>query len=102
MHASVLLEKDRALPVLCRRYQVERLELFGSAAKTSPDAPPRDLDFLVRFKAGTPEEHARRYFGLLAELQDLFGRPIDLVEDQAVSNPFFLEAIQASRTLVYE
>jgi predicted nucleotidyltransferase len=80
---------------------VAQLELFGSAARDEFVAGQSDLDFLVRFAPCTPEEHADRYFSLLAGLQDLFGCNIDLVEIGAVRNPYFMEHIESSRTLVY-
>jgi hypothetical protein len=99
---TVLVETKRAeLARLCERYRVARLELFGSAAREDFVAGQSDLDFLVRFQPCTPEEHAGRYFDLLADLQDLFGCDIDLVEIGAVRNPSFIECIEASRTLVY-
>jgi predicted nucleotidyltransferase len=44
---------------------------------------------------------ADRYFGLLAALEDLFARPIDLVMIPAIKNPYFLQGIKPSRTLLY-
>jgi uncharacterized protein len=98
---AVLESKKEEVVTLCQRYHVDRLELFGSAATERYDPLHSDLDFLVQFRAATPEEHADRYFGLLADLQDLFGCPIDLVEIPAIVNPYFLEGIEASRALVY-
>jgi predicted nucleotidyltransferase len=44
---------------------------------------------------------ATPYFGLLEELQAIFDRPIDLVMPSAITNPYFRQNIQPSRTLVY-
>jgi hypothetical protein len=86
---------------LCEQYRVARLELFGSAAREDFVTGRSDLDFLVRFQPCTPEEHAECYFHLLAALQDLFECDIDLVEIGAMHNPYFIECIEPSRTLVY-
>ncbi len=86
---------------LCRGFRVERLELFGSAAGGTFDPRRSDLDFLVAFERCSPEKHAECYLGLLAALQDLFGLDVDLVELEAVHNPYFLEDIETTRTLVY-
>ena len=48
-----------------------------------------------------PREHARAYFGLLDSLENLLGRPVDLVEAKAVCNPYFLESINRTRTVLY-
>ncbi len=86
---------------LCRRYRVRRLELFGSAASGRFDPDASDVDFLVEFQQLADGEHADAYFGLLAALQLLLARPVDLVMTRAIRNPYFLEAIEPTRTLVY-
>ncbi len=96
-----LADKAEPLLELCRAHGVARLDLFGSAVGADFDPARSDLDFLVTFAPCSPLEHARRYFGLLAALQDLFGRPVDLVELDAITNPYFLRAVQAARTTVY-
>lgn len=100
MH-SPLSEKLDQIESLCIRHGVAVLESFGSACKGNYIPGQSDLDFLVRFEPCTPEEHAERYFGLLADLQDMFQCDIDLVETKAIRNPFFLKSIEASRTILY-
>jgi hypothetical protein len=78
---------------------VRRLELFGSAA-TECEAIG-DLDFLVEFEKLNPSAYADAYFGLLEDLERLFGRPVDLVMTSAVTNPYFLADIARNRTVVY-
>jgi predicted nucleotidyltransferase len=88
------------LQQLCARFRVSRLELFGSATSTRFDPSSSDLDFLVEFQ-DLGHGYFDAYFGLLEALEALFGRPVDLVMSRAVTNPYFLEGIQASRTVVY-
>lgn len=81
-----------ALPGLRSRYAVMELGLFGSAARGS-DSPASDLDVLVRFLPGTSVtlfSLAR----LACELEDLLGRPVDLVEDHAGLRPEFRATMQ--------
>ena len=85
---------------LCVRFRVRRLELFGSATSPRFDPAASDLDFLVEFE-DLGQGYFDAYFGLMEALEDLFGRPIDLVMSRAVKNRYFLESIQASRTLLY-
>ena len=96
------LEQRRVeLEAVCRRYGVRRLELFGSAA-TGQDRPGEsDLDFLVEFGPLPPGGYADAYFGLLESLEELFGRTVDLVVPSAIRNPYFLKAIEETRTLLY-
>lgn len=93
--------KRNAVADLCARYHVRRLELFGSATKEGFDEASSDLDFIVEFEELAPQEHANAYFDLLEGLQQIFGRPIDLVERRAVRNPYFLRAVDQDRVEVY-
>ncbi len=89
------------LEAICRHYHVLRLELFGSAATGTSRAGGGDLDFLVEFEARPPCGYADAYFGLLESLERLFGRPVDLVVDSAITNPYFLQSVDETRALVY-
>jgi predicted nucleotidyltransferase len=84
---------------LCRRHDVRRLELFGSAA-SERDAIG-DVDFLVEFDDLDADAYADAYFGLLEALERLLGRPVDLVMTSAITNPYFLSRIARERTVVY-
>ena len=97
-----LIERHREkLVELCAHHRVRRLELFGSAVTGEFMAATSDLDFLVEFQPCAPVEHAECYFGLLEDLQRLFERPIDLVENGAVENPYFLRDVESSRRVLY-
>ena len=98
-----LIEQNRdALARLCRQYRVERLELFGSAAKGSFQPGSSDVDFLVTFADARPGTYADRYLGLLLALEQLFEREIDLVTERSIRNPYFRRAVEATRQLVYD
>jgi predicted nucleotidyltransferase len=89
-----------ALSVLCRRFGVRRLDLFGSAATGRFDPAHSDLDFLVAFEDTSPTAYADAYFGLHAALEGLFGRKVDLVTGPALENPHFRRQVTAEcRTL---
>ena len=88
------------LAELCRRFGVRRLDLFGSAATGAFDPSRSDVDFLVEFD----EDSTRlfdRYFGLKESLEALFGRPVDLVTESALENPYFRARVEAERRPVY-
>jgi uncharacterized protein len=93
--------KRDSLRQLCLRHHVARLELFGSAAGGAFDPSRSDLDFLVDFKPLVPADRADAYFGLLADLQDLFQCDIDLVEIDAVKNPYFKRTMDTDRVVLY-
>lgn len=100
MNAQIDATRDE-LAALCRRFGARRLELFGSATGDGFDPTASDLDFLVEFEPSVAGSPADRYFGLLEALQELYGRPVDLVDLSAIRNPYFLEAIEPSRTVLH-
>lgn len=101
MPAAIAQHADE-LTRLCAKYDVLRLEVFGSAASGAYRPGDSDLDFLVEFRPLSPGAYADAYFGLLAALERLFGCPVDLVVPKAIKNPYFLESVNRTRTLVYE
>ena len=93
---EVVETRKREIKTLGDRYKVERLMLFGSALRDDFDPENSDLDFCVEFSNMSPEEHAAAYFGLLEDLQELFGRRVDLLEIETVRNPYLRRAIEGS------
>lgn len=86
---------------LCRRYGVRRLELFGSAAFGNFDRHTSDLDFIVLFDVLPPGERFNAFFGLKEGLEALFARPVDLLTEESIVNPYLRATIDASRTSLY-
>ena len=94
-------DRSKQVRQLCDRYGVQTLYLFGSAVAVQDDGDARDLDFLVEFKPEAIERYADSYFGLLEELERLFGKPVDLVVESAIRNQSFLESVRRTRTPLY-
>lgn len=91
----------RSLVSLCRQYGVRELALFGSASGATFDPEASDIDLLVTFEPMSPTEHMRSYFGLLEDLEALFCRKVDLVEQASIENPFVLASILKSKVDLY-
>jgi predicted nucleotidyltransferase len=49
----------------------------------------------------TPAEHADQYFGLTEDLENLFGRPVDLVEAEPIRNPYFRKSLEDTKVEIY-
>ena len=101
MHAVITDHLDE-LAELCRRYNVERLEVFGSAATGQFDPERSDVDLLVRFGPWEGIGALRQYMDFLFGCEDLFGRHVDLVEEGAIRNPYFRKSVNKHRTVVYD
>jgi len=96
-----LLETHRAeLAELCARFGVERLEVFGSAVRPEDFGEDSDIDFIVLF-GETSMGLVKQYFGFKEALEALFGREVDLLQDEAIENPYFRRAIAPERVELY-
>lgn len=62
------------------RFGVESLAVFGSLVRGESTAQS-DIDVLVSFDGPAT---SKRYFGVQFYLEDLLGRPVDLVTDKAL------------------
>ena len=88
---------------VCRRHHVQRLDLFGSAATGKGFDPARsDLDFLVTFAPLPAGGYADAYFGLREALEALSGRPVDLVTEAALENPYLRRRIEKERRALFQ
>lgn len=98
---NVIEQHREEVAVLCRRAGARRLDVFGSAVRDDFDPVTSDLDFLVEFDDLPPRAYADAYFTLKECLEQLFGRPVDLVTAASVDNPYFRQRIDAERKPVY-
>ena len=97
-----LVEQHQSdIAVLCRRFGVAKLDVFGSAVTGQFNPAKSDLDFLVRFKALDGISRGDQYFGLLHAFEDLFQRRIDLMTHQSLRNPYFIKAANESIRSLY-
>jgi uncharacterized protein len=101
MHPAIA-SKLPGITTLCERFGVSHLELFGSATGTDFNPASSDFDFLVELDTSLPGSRAKRWTGLADALEQLLGRPVDLVNPRYIRNPLFLQAVNSSRTLVYD
>lgn len=98
MNERVQLDRE-ALAAFCHKWRIRELSLFGSALRDD-FGPESDLDFLVSFEP----EAGLDLFDLIdmrEELSQTFGRPVDLVEKEALRNPWRRHEILRTREVVY-
>ena len=95
--------RQNELKELCRRFDVRRLDLFGSGARDDFDPARSDLDFLVEFDSSASDALSlRTFFAFKESLETLFGRSVDLVEAGAIRNPYLKASVERSRETVFE
>jgi hypothetical protein len=99
--AALLDNHLQDIAQLCRRIGVRRLHAFGSAVRDDFDPATSDLDFLVEFDDLPPSAYAAAYFELKEGLEALFGRPVDLLTEPGLANPYLRERVTAERRRIY-
>jgi len=88
------------LTQLCLQNKVKSLYAFGSVL-TNHFNKDSDIDLIVDIDSANPLEYADYYFNLKFALQDLFNRPVDLLENKAIRNDYLRREIDNSKQLIY-
>ena len=60
-----------------------------------------DIDFVVDFEPIDLFLYADNYYDLKFSLRDILKRPVDLLEDRAIKNPYLRQAINQKKLLIY-
>lgn len=87
---------------LCEKHKVMQLFVFGSIL-TNKFNKDSDVDFTVVFDRDALPllVYGENYFDFKFALEDLLKRPVDLVEYNAIKNPYFKEELDETKQLVY-
>jgi len=86
--------------LLCRKNRVKSLYVFGSVL-TDKFSDKSDIDLIVDIDSIDPLEYSDFYFNLKFALEELLKREIDLLESKALKNPYLIDNINQSKTLLY-
>lgn len=100
--AAIITDHQPALDALCQRLGVKTLEIFGSATTERFDTTQSDLDFIVTFADERFGTLADRYLTFADALEQLFQRPVDLLTERSLRNPYFIAEVNRTRRKVYE
>ncbi len=85
---------------LCNAHDVRSLFAFGSVVSGKLNADS-DIDLIVDIDSNDPINYTDNYFALKYQLEGILKRPIDLLEDKAIKNPFLKQQIDNTKVLVY-
>ena len=81
-------------------HNVKTLFAFGSVA-SKRFTKDSDIDLLVSFKPMESGDYADNYFILAEKFESLFDRPVDLVTENSLSNPYFIDSVNRTKTMLY-
>lgn len=99
MDSALILPPADQLAALCHRWKIRELRVFGSVARGEA-RPDSDIDLMAEYEP----DAAWDLFDIVQmreELGGLFGRPVDLVRDRNVTNPYRRASIQRDLRLIY-
>lgn len=85
----------------CEQFGVQELSLFGSRVRDD-SRDDSDFDFVVAFDRSKAGKLSDRFFGLLFFLEDHLTARVDLLEQDAIRNPYLKEAIEQEKQVLYE
>lgn len=100
MH-QLIESKRHQIEDLCRRLDVRRLDLFGSATGASFDVATSDVDVLVEFDVHRGFDYFETFFALKEGLEEILDRPVDLVSSSSISNPYFRRTVMETKETLY-
>ena len=99
---SIIEQNQSKIIALCERYRVQRLDLFGSAAKGNFKPESSDLDFIALFADTASTDYADRYISFAESLEKIFKRPVDVLTERMLGQAEFRQSVEPTRQIVYE
>ena len=90
----------RQIISLCEKYKVKELCVFGSVL-TPSFSKDSEVDFTVVFDKSAVGDYFTNYFDFKFALEDLFHRDVDLIEYDAIRNPYFKAEVDQTRQPIY-
>jgi predicted nucleotidyltransferase len=97
---NALSKYKKEINKICVNHKVKSLYAFGSVLTTNFNTNS-NIDLIVYFKDVDVKDYADNYFDFKFTLQDIFNRPVDLLEEQAIKNPYFKQEVNQTKVLVY-
>jgi predicted nucleotidyltransferase len=98
--SNILEENINNINRLCSKHKVKTLFAFGSVL-TNHFNKNSDIDFIVDFEPIDIAQYADNYYDLKFSLENIFRKPVDLLEEKAIKNPYFKQAVNQQRQLIY-
>jgi predicted nucleotidyltransferase len=85
---------------VCDEQHIQSLFAFGSVCSDRfNDAS--DIDLLVSFKPLDYGDYADNYFLTANMFEKIFQRPVDLVTEKSLKNPYFIDSVNQTKVLLY-
>ncbi len=97
---KIIEDKINEINKLCTLYKVNNLFAFGSVC-TDKFNDESDIDLLISFENMDYDTYAEFYFAIAGKFEELFERPVDLITEKSLSNPYFIDSLNKTKRLIY-
>ncbi len=98
---KIISDNIDQIRVLCIENNVKSLFAFGSVVK-GKFTNSSDIDLIISFNPMSHGDYADTYFRVADKFEDLFHRPVDLITEKSLKNPYLIDSINRTKTLLYE
>jgi predicted nucleotidyltransferase len=99
MH-SIITDNIHQIQRICNQQHIQSLFAFGSVCSDRFN-DTSDIDLLVSFKPLDYGDYADNYFQTADLFEKTFQRPVDLVTDKSLKNPYFINSVNQTKILLY-
>jgi predicted nucleotidyltransferase len=86
---------------ILQQHNVKRAFIFGSAC-TKKFNEHSDIDIIVSFRKRYFDNYVDNYLSLESELSKLLQRHVDIVAEETIQNPYFIQSVNQTKTPIYE
>lgn len=93
-------EISKQIKATCLECSVRQLYVFGSVAKGQA-TETSDVDLLVEFEREGTEGAFDQFMGFKERMEAILGRPVDLITGKRFRNPYFQQAVEEEKKLIY-
>ncbi len=96
-----VIKYKKEIQKIFERNKVENAFIFGSVL-TGKFNENSDVDFLIKFKEGiNPLEKGELWWSLHDDLRNLLNREIDIITENSLKNPYFIEELNNTKQKIY-
>lgn len=97
-------EIENKLPLareIFKKHKIKTAFVFGSGL-TDAFGNDSDIDILVNLVEGIdPVDGGEHLWQLEEELEELFGRQVELITERSLTNPYFLQEVEKKKIQIY-
>ena len=99
--APIIQRNITSIQHILQKHNVKYAYVFGSVC-TDHFNDNSDVDMIIAFQKRYFDNYADNYLSLESELSKLLHRNIDLIAEETIQNPYFIQSINQTKTPIYE